>query len=187
MSSKGSRHFRPEGSGLPASPGSLPAASSRPARAPPSASTPSGSTSSTTRTGQPSGPDVPVVGRAITRTAGVLYPLGFFAPPRTTSHGLTAIPSPPAVLSCSHHKVPASTCAGSRTSTMRDRVSRKGRRAGRHQRTPRRIDLIPRISRGRCRSCVSVTDHAPTVTCDFCTMQFALVRSSQPSKLVNVR
>ena len=43
--------------GLPASPGSLPAASSRPARAPPSAWTPSGSTSSTTRTGRPSGPD----------------------------------------------------------------------------------------------------------------------------------
>ena len=37
----------------------------------------------------------------------------------------------------------------------------RSRRVGRHQRTHRRIDLSPRISRGRCRSCVFPTDHVP--------------------------
>jgi hypothetical protein len=31
------------------------------------------------------------------------------------------------------------------------------------------VDLIPRISRGRCRSCVFATDRVPTLTCYLCT------------------
>ena len=49
------------------------------------------------------------------------------------------------------------------------------------------VDLIPRISRGRCRSCVFATDRVPTVTCHFCTTWFAAIRSCQPSKLANAR
>jgi hypothetical protein len=49
------------------------------------------------------------------------------------------------------------------------------------------IDLIPRISRGRCRSCVFATDRVPTLTCYLCTTWSAAIRSCQPSKLVNAR